>query len=322
MTRNIHNTSDIAKAAQQAFDSCKEIDGGRNAHYIPFLANVDPKLYALSITLANGKTFDFGDTDYVFGVESISKVFTAILAMRQSGTDAVLQKIGADATGMPFNSILAILLENDQPSTPLVNAGAISACSMVMPTGNPDAKWEAIMANFNDLCGSSPVLLEELYKSETATNFNNRSIAWLLKNFGRIYDDPDMSLDLYTRQCSLGITTRQLSVCAATIAAGGINPVAGKRIFETGISSKITSLIATVGMYQKTGDWMYHTGIPAKSGVGGGILAVVPGIMGVASFSPPLDMAGNSVKGQAVVAELGRLLGINLFGSDNALFVD
>lgn len=310
----------IKEAAQEAYNECKNVTGGENAHYIPFLANVPSDLFGLSVTLPNGETMDFGDTDYKFGVESISKVFTAILVLRQHGAQELLEKIGADATGLPFNSIFAILLENDHPSTPLVNAGAISACSMVNPTGDSDKKWEAIISNFTDLCGSEPPVLAELYKSETDTNFNNRSIAWLLKNYGRIYDDPDMSLDLYTRQCSIGITSRQLSVCAATIASGGYNPVTKKQVFAKEFAPKITSLIATVGFYQTTGDWMYTSGIPAKSGVGGGVLAVMPGVMGVSAFSPPLDVAGNSVKAQATVKALVNKLGLGVFNTEPVVF--
>ena len=188
-----------------------------------------------------------GDTDYRFGIESVSKVHTAILALRQYGAKEILDKIGADATGLPFNSIIAILLENDHPSTPLVNAGAISACSMVQPIGDSAKKWDAIVGNVTDLCGSAPQLIDELYKSESDTNFNNRSIAWLLKNYNRIYDDPDMSLDLYTRQCSLGVTALQLSIAAGTIANGGVNPVTKKEVFDAVLAPKITAMIAAVG---------------------------------------------------------------------------
>lgn len=305
----------IRQAAQEAYEECRDVKGGANANYIPFLANIPSELFGLSVTLPNGETFDFGDTDYRFGVESISKVFTAILVLKEYGAQTLLEKIGADATGLPFSSIFAILLENDHPSTPLVNAGAITACSMVKPAGESDAKWQAIISNFTDLCGSETPLLDELYKSETDTNFHNRSIAWLLKSYDRIYDDPDMSLDLYTRQCSLGVTSRQLSVCAATIASDGLNPVTKKQVFAPEFSSKITSLIATVGFYQTTGDWMYTSGIPAKSGVGGGVLAVMPGIMGVSAFAPPLDPSGNSVKGQAAVKALVQKLGLGVFSN-------
>ena len=159
---------------------------------------------------------------------------------------------------------------------------------MVTPIGNSDKKWDAIVQNITDLCGSAPQLIEELYKSETATNFNNRSIAWLLKNYNRIYDDPNMSLDLYTRQCSLGVTAQMLSVAAGTVANGGVNPVTKKQVFDAELTPKITSMIATVGFYEHSGDWMYTSGIPAKTGVGGGVMGVLPGVFGaVRSGAPP-----------------------------------
>jgi glutaminase len=230
--------------------------------------------------------------------------------------------IGADATGLPFNSIIAILLENDHPSTPLVNAGAISACSMVQPVGNSDKKWDAIVQNITELCGSAPQLIDELYKSETATNFNNRSIAWLLKNYNRIYDDPDVALDLYTRQCSLGITAEQLGIAAGTIANNGVNPVTRQSVFDAGLAPKITSMISTVGFYEHSGDWMYTAGIPAKSGVGGGVMAVLPGVMGVSAFAPPLDEAGNSVKAQLAVKFIMNKLGLGVFNGDNVTITE
>lgn len=309
----------IKQAAQEAYEETKNVQGGENAHYIPYLANVDSNLFGFSVTLLNGETISFGDTAYKFGIESVSKVPTAILAMRQQGAKAVLDQIGADATGLPFNSIFAILLENDHPSTPLVNAGAITACSMVMPNGNSEAKWKAITDNITELCGSAPELIPELYRSESDTNFNNRAIAWLLKNYNRIYDDVPMSLDLYTRQCSLGITSDQLSVMAATIANNGLNPKTQQKVFEDDITPKITSMIATVGFYQHTGDWLYTSGIPAKTGVGGGVMGVLPGILGVCAFAPPLDEAGNSVKAQAAIKAFVNKLGLGIFNGDRVM---
>lgn len=314
--------SQIEGAAREAYSHAAGLSGGANADYIPFLANINPRLFGLSVMLPDGTSFNFGDTDYSFGIESISKVPTAILAMRQHTPAGVLNEIGADATGLPFNSIFAILLENDHPSTPLVNAGAISACSMIDPKGDADAKWNAITQNITDLCGSAPVLIDELYKSESATNFNNRAITWLLKNYNRIYDDPDMSLDLYTRQCSLGITSSQLAVMAATIASGGVNPLTGKQAFDPTIAPKITTLIATVGFYLHSGDWLYTSGIPAKSGVGGGVLGVLPGVLGIAAFAPPLDSAGNSVKAQAAVREFMQILGLGIMNGDRVTVTD
>ena len=314
--------SQIKQAAEVAYNSVRTNTDGKNADYIPYLANINKDLFGISICLLNGQTIELGDSEYKFGIESVSKVHTAILVLRQYGAKALLEQIGADATGLPFNSIFAILLENDHPSTPLVNAGAIVADSMVKPVGNSDEKWKAIVQNITELCGSEPQLIDELYKSESATNFNNRSIAWLLKNYNRIYDDPSMSLDLYTRQCSLGITAKQLSVCAATIAGDGLNPVSKQRVFEAGLSSKITSLIATVGFYEHTGDWMYTSGIPAKTGVGGGVMGVMPGVFGISAFAPPLDGSGNSVKAQLAIKYIMNKLGLSVFSGDRVTIIE
>ena len=314
--------SQIKDAAQEAFDLYKTNTDGKNADYIPYLANINKNLFGISICLLNGQTIQLGDTEYKFGIESVSKVHTTILVLRQYGAQQLLEKIGADATGLPFNSIFAILLENDHPSTPLVNAGAIAACSMVKPIADPENKWKAIVDNITDLCGSAPQLIDELYKSESETNFNNRSITWLLKNYNRIYDDPTMSLDLYTRQCSLGITATQLSICGATIANNGTNPVTRKQIFDTALSPKITSRIATVGFYEHTGDWLYTSGIPAKTGVGGGVMGTLPGLFGIAAFAPPIDNAGNSVKAQLAIKHIMNKLGLSVFSGDQVTIVE
>lgn len=305
----------VKEALEMAYDRCKNEPGGKNADYIPYLANVPSTLFGIAACLPDGDVITVGDTEYQFGIESVSKVPTAILAMNQYSGHEVLEKIGADATGLPFNSIMAILLENDHPSTPLVNAGAISACSMIRPTGDAKGKWEAIMSFITDLAGSPTEVIDKLYKSETATNFNNKSIAWLLKNYNRIYDDPDLALDIYTRQCSIGITARQLAIMGATIAHGGVNPVSGKAVFKPELAPKITSMMSTVGFYEHTGNWLFTTGLPAKTGVGGGIMAVAPGVMGLAAFAPPLDGAGNSVKAQKALSYIAGHLNLNVFGN-------
>lgn len=313
--------TELKAVVKQAYEQVKNLKGGKNADYIPFLAKINPDLFGLAVCLPDGEIVAVGDTEYVFGIESISKVHTAILILQQYGAEAVLQKIGADATGLPFNSILAILMENDHPSTPLVNAGAISADSLVRPIGDSNAKWNVIADNMADLCGSELTLLDELYKSESETNFNNRSIAWLLKNYNRIYDDPMMALDLYTRQCSMGVTTKQLAIAACTIANRGKNPVSGKQVFTASLMPNIVSLMASVGFYEHTGDWVYSSGIPAKTGVGGGVMGVLPGVFGIAAFAPPLDEAGNSVKAQAAIQFVTRELGVNVFDGVNVEIV-
>ena len=309
----------LNSVVHEAYDKVKTAKGGANANYIPFLANVPSDLFGIAICLPDGRTIEVGDTEYMFGIESVSKVHTAVLVMKQYGAKALMDKIGADATGLPFNSIFAILLEKDHPSSPLVNAGAISACSMVNPIGDPENKWAAIEQNLADLAGSHLKLLDELYKSETATNFNNKSIAWLLKNYGRIYDDPDMALDLYTRQCSMGVTAKQLAISAATIANEGVNPVTKTKVFDPDLTHHIVSLIATVGFYEHTGDWLYTYGIPAKTGVGGGVMGVMPGVMGISAFAPPLDESGNSVKAQLAIKYIMNTLKLNIFGRQNVV---
>lgn len=306
---------EIAEAAEAAYTMARVDNGGQNAHYIPYLANVPSDLFALTVTLPNGEVFSFGDDAYIFGIESVSKVATAILAMKQWSPEMVLRKIGADATGLPHSSIFSILLENNHPSTPLVNAGAISTCSMVKPLGNPIGKWKAIIDNMTALFGSEPTLIEELYHSESDTNYRNRSMTWLLKKYDRLYDDPMMSLELYTRQCSLGVTCRQLSTMAATIANDGVNPITGERAFPAEISPKIVSMMTSVGFYQHTGDWMFSSGLPAKTGVGGGIVGVLPGLLGIAAFSPRLDEAGNSVRAQAAIKHFMQTLDLGIFNS-------
>lgn len=310
------SVAQLKDLVNEAYGQVKTAQGGANANYIPYLANVPSDLFGIAVSLPNGEVIEVGDTEYVFGIESISKVHTAVLVLRQSGPEKLLEKIGADATGLPFNSIMAILLEKDHPSTPLVNSGAITACSMVTPVGDSDAKWKAITENMTDLCGSPLVLQDELYKSETATNFNNKSIAWLLKNYNRIYDDPDMALDLYTRQCSMGVTAKQLAIAGCTIANYGLNPVTGKQVFDKALAPKIVALIAAVGFYEHTGDWMYTSGIPAKTGVGGGVMGVLPGGFGIAAFAPPLDDAGNSVKAQLAIKYIAQHLGVNVYSGD------
>lgn len=309
--------SDLQTVINEAYEKIKGIKDGANANYIPYLANINSSLFGITVCLPSGRLISVGDTKYVFGVESISKVHTAVLAMRQIGAEGVLEKIGANATGMPFNSIMAILLENDHPSTPLVNAGAIAADSLIKPTGDAKGKWTAIIDNMTALSGSELTLIHELYSSESDTNFNNHSIAWLLKNYGRMYDNPDLSLDLYTRQCSMGVTCEQLAIAGATIALDGHNPVTKQQVFDKTYAPQITSLIATVGFYENSGDWLYSSGIPAKTGVGGGVMGILPGSFGIAAFSPPLDKAGNSVRAQEAIKYIAKKIDANIFGGNH-----
>ncbi len=313
---------ELRAAVNEAYERFRNEKSGRNAHYIPYLAHIDSELFAIAVCLPDGEIIEAGDSSYRFGIESVSKVATALLVLKDYGANTIMDMIGADATGLPFNSIMALLLEKDHPSTPLVNAGAIAAVSMVRPVGDERLKWENIQHNIDELCGSHLPLIDELYKSESVSNHNNRAIAWLLKSYNRIYDEPEMSLDLYTRQCSLGVTTSQLAVFAGTIAGSGVNPVTKREVFPRQLTNKIVSMIATVGFYEKTGDWLFSTGIPAKTGVGGGILGVLPGAFGIAAFSPPIDAAGNSVRAQKAIAHIMKRLGLNVFSGDKVTIAE
>lgn len=311
---------ELQELVEETYYIYKETKEGKNADYIPYLAQVNSSLFGIAITLPDGDTVTAGDYNYRFGIESVSKVMTAILILKQYGAETIMHMIGADATGMPFNSVLAILLEKNHPSTPLVNAGAIAAVSMVQPVGNRELKWKNILENIEDLCGSEVTVIDELYKSESVTNFNNRAIAWLLKSYNRIYDEPETALDLYTRQCSLGITAKQLSICAATIANNGINPVTGKRIFNASLAPRIVSMLSAVGFYEHSGNWMFTSGLPAKTGVGGGIMGVLPGTFGIAAFSPPIDKSGNSIKAQKALRHIMNKLGANVYSDRKITF--
>lgn len=303
----------VTAAVSEAYESGRKASGGKNADYIPYLASMDSKLFALAVCLPDGTVVAQGDSQAVFGIESVAKVPTALLAMEQLGAETVAEKIGANATGMPFNSIMAILLENHSPASPLVNAGAIATCSLIEPVGDAKAKDKAIGDFMGAMAGSPLQFIDELYQSEAAANFNNRSMAWLLRNYDRIYDEPELALEVYTRQGSYGVTCEQLAIMAATIACDGYNPVTDSQVFGDSLAPKVTSLMATSGFYENSGTWIYETGLPAKSGVGGGILAVMPGLFGVAAFAPPLDSYGNSLRGQVALKAFMEALDLNIY---------
>ncbi len=309
-----HSISLIEECVKEAHAEYSDCNTGKNANYIPYLDNVNSNLFGISVCLPNGETVNIGDCDFKFGIESLSKVATAILAMNQRTPKDVMQKIGAGATGLPFNSITAMVDENNRPSSPLVNAGAISCCSLIKPCGDFNAKWQEILNIHRDLCGSDLELIEELYTSESETNFNNRAIAWILRKNKNMYDDTEKSLDLYTKQCSLAIDTKQLAVYGGTIANNGINPITGKKVFRKEITPNIISLMAIQGFYEMSGHWLYSAGIPAKTGVGGGIVGVIPNKISIAAFSPRLDAAGNSVRAQKAIKHIVKKLKLNVFG--------
>jgi len=290
----------------------KDDPGGKNADYIPYLASVPSHLCGVALATTGGQVFKAGDADYQFAIESISKVFTLALAMEAHGPDALREKIGAAATGMPFNSVMAIELHQGKPLSPLVNAGAIAAASLV-PGDTADAMWANILDCQSRFAGRRIALSDAVNTSEQTTNFHNRGIAWLLYSYGRCFSDPMRACDVYTRQCSTLVSAVDLAVMGATLANGGVNPLTKERVIQAANVPHILADMVMEGLYTGSGRWAYTVGLPGKSGVGGGVMAVAPGILAIAAFSPPLDDAGNSVRAQAAVADVARTLGYNLF---------
>jgi glutaminase len=288
------------------------LPGGANASYIPYLASVPSTLAGIAVVTVDGRIAKAGDTDFAFAIESISKVLTLALALEDVGPEAVRAKVGADPTGMPFNSVMALELHGGKPLSPLVNAGAMSTASLVTAEGRED-RWARILDMQRRMAGAEIALSAEVNTSEQTTNFHNRAIAWLLYSAGTMYCDPMEACDVYTRQCSTLITTVQLATVGATLAAGGVNPVTRSRVLKAENVPCILAEMTMEGLYDSSGDWAYTVGLPGKSGVGGGILAVMPGVAAVAGFSPPLDAVGNSVRGQKMVAHVARAMGWNLY---------
>lgn len=302
----------IEAALAAGYAAAKAATGGKNADYIPFLASVPSDLLGVCVVTADGGIFRSGDCDYAFAIESISKVFTLALVMESIGLEAVHEKIGADPTGLPFNSVVALELHQGKPLSPLVNAGAIATASLV-PGSDTEERWAAILNCQSRFAGRRLMLSPEVNDSEQATNFHNRAIGWLLYSAGSCFCDPVCAVDIYTRQCSTLITTVDLAVMGATLSSGGVNPLTGERVIAQAHVAPILAEMMMEGFYTTSGDWAYTVGLPGKSGVGGGIMAVVPGEMAMAAFSPRLDEAGNSVRGQAAVTRIANELGYNLF---------
>lgn len=302
----------VQKILEEAYEQFLNDDSGAPADYIPELARVEPDLFGISIVTVDGKVFNIGDTDHTFSIQSISKVYTLAMVMEELGEEAILEKLGAEPTGMPFNSVLAIEFQQSKVGNPLVNAGAIATASL-LPGATEQEKWLKILDFYSGCAGEELSIMQDVYESEAATNDRNQAIARLLAAYGKMYNDPGESVDLYTRQCSVGINSKQLATMGATLAAGGVNPFTGNRVFSNEHVPQLLAVMLSCGMYDYSGTWSYKTGLPAKSGVGGGIVAVVPGKGAIAAFSPRLDQAGNSIRAQKAIAYVSEQLEINIF---------
>lgn len=300
----------IEKALNEAYEKFKDLKEGKNADYIKELARVDPNVYGIAIVTADGQVYTKGDLKTQVSIQSVSKVFTMAKVIEEQGPKVVMDKIGVDATGMRFNSIVAVELQKGKEINPLVNPGAIASTSLVNGKDSA-AKWKSILQIHSDFAGRQLGLDMPVYISEAGDNLRNQAIAHLLLAYGRMYFDPVQATDIYTKQCAISVNAKDLAVMAATLANGGYNPVTKKTVVKPETVKYVLPVMATAGLYDDAGQWLYATGLPAKSGVGGGIIAVVPGKMGIAVVSPPLSPAGNSVKAIYTIRYIVEALGLN-----------
>jgi glutaminase len=308
----------VNTALKAAYDKYKNIKEGKNADYIPALAKVDSNLYGIALVTVDGKVYTTGDVASEVSIQSISKVFTMAKVIEEQGPEAIQNTIGVDATGMRFNSIVAIEMAQKALGGPemnsLVNPGAIATTSMVKGVDRA-AIWNSILSYYSDFAGRPLKVNQEVFKSEADTNQRNQAIGALMYAYGFIKDNPQRATDIYTEQCSVNVNAKDLAAMAATLANGGKNPITKKQVMKNQNVPKVLAVMATAGLYDDSGKWLYRTGLPGKSGVGGGIIAVSPGKFGIAVISPPLDDAGNSVRAQKAIADISNALGGNPYAA-------
>jgi glutaminase len=287
---------------------------GQNSEVYPALSRVRRDLFGICVVGTIGGIYAAGDVDHEFTIMSVSKPFVFALVCEALGAGEVRDRVGVNATGRAFNSLAAIEERSDGRTNPMVNAGAIATTSLV-PGRDLADKWQFIQAHLSRFAGRSLRISDEVYRSASESNHRNQSIARLLQDYGRIYMDPAEATDLYTKQCALNVSARDLAVMGATLADGGVNPVTGHRVVGADVCHFTLAVMATAGLYETSGEWLYDIGLPAKSGIGGGIVAVSPGKGGLGTFAPPLDRAGNSIKGQLVAKYVSQRMGMDLFMS-------
>jgi len=306
------NRERVEAVVTEAYNKFRADTSGKNADYIPFLAQVDSKLFGVSVVTTDNQVFNLGDVNYSFSIQSISKVFTLALAMEELGAEKVFQRVGSEPTGRAFNSPVAVVEMPTHTANPLVNAGAIATTSLISGS-DANEKWNKILGFYSKAAGEKLTLIDEVYKSEAATNTGNKALSMLLAKYDRIYADPFESVDIYTKQCSVGVNATQLARMGATLANNGKNPATGEQVIKSEDIPFILSVMTMAGLYDSSGYWAWHVGLPSKSGVGGGIVAVAPGKGAIAVFAPRLDEAGNSVKAQKVIQYVADKLDYNVY---------
>lgn len=300
------------RLVQDAYEIYHDLKDGRVSDVYPALEAVDPDLFGICLVGTSGRVIALGDAEVVFPIMSVAKPFVFALVCQTLGAERLRELIGVNSTGYPFNSLAAIERSQDGRTNPMVNAGAIATTSLA-PGDSIEERWQFIRTGLSEFAGKELRMMDEILESALATNFRNRAIGATLEDMGRLYCDTGEALELYTRECSLGVSARDLAVMGATLADGGVNPVTGKWVVDPITCHYTMAVMATAGMYETSGDWLYETGLPGKSGIGGGIVTVAPGKGSLGTYAPRLDAAGNSVQGQRVAAFLSGQLGMDLF---------
>ena len=313
-TGHLPSSAQVQALVAQVYERFKSNTEGSNSNVYPALERVPSNLFGVCVVSTSGNVYSSGDAEYEFTIMSVSKPFIFALVCQALGARDVREKLGVNSTGLPFNSLASIERGADGRTNPMVNAGAIATTSLV-PGATLDAKWRFIHDGLSRFAGRRLPLNLEVYESASETNARNQSIARLLESYGRVYVDPAQATDLYTKQCALNVSAKDLAVMGATLADGGVNPLTKDRLVNAEVCHYTLAVMATAGLYETSGDWLYDVGLPGKSGIGGGIVTVSPGKGGLGTFAPPLDHAGNSVKGQLVAKFLAERLGMDLFAS-------
>jgi glutaminase len=313
-TGQLPRPQQVRQALAEAHERHRLVADGELADYIPTLAAASPDRFGACIASTTGEVVEVGDSGHLFSIQSVSKPFVFALVCDALGHEEVRDRIGVNGTGLAFDSVMAVELNVERTMNPMVNAGAIATTSLA-PGSDQAERWQFVVDGLSRFAGRELEVDDEVYRCESETNLRNQGIAHLLAGYGRMYDDPDEATDTYTRQCSLLVSARDLAIMGATLADGGVNPVTGEQVVHPDTCGRVLAVLATAGLYERSGDWLYDVGLPGKSGVSGGIVTVAPGKGGMGTYSPLLDPAGNSVRGVLLTTELSHRLGLNVFAS-------
>ena len=319
-TGHLPSPDRVKQLLAEALERFKTNNDGVNSDVYPALQRVPSALFGVCIAATNGNVYQVGDSGYEFTIMSVAKPFVFALVCQGVGPEQAREKLGVNSTGLPFNSLAAIERDPDGRTNPMVNAGAMATTSLVAGE-TPEARWRFIQEGLSRFAGRTLRLDDEVYASASQTNHRNQAIARLLESYGRLELDPSETADLYTKQSSLNVSARDLAVMGATLADGGVNPLTKEQVVDAASCRYALAVMATAGLYETSGDWLFEVGLPGKSGIGGGMVAISPGKGALGTFAPPLDKAGNSVKGQLVAKFLAERLGMNLFVSQPELEV-